>query len=106
MLTNIGAYSDSIQRFEDQLEAAVHLSEEERTTLIARQTSKESEFERSKRIRLTSEDFRTIKVIGRGAFGIVKIVEKLDNGRIYAMKTMRKSEMIKHNQVYNGYSSL
>lgn len=60
---------------------------------------KEAEFERSKRIRLTAEDFRAVKVIGRGASGIVKVVEKIDNGKIYAMKTMRKSEMIKGNQM-------
>jgi len=40
------------------------------------------------------EDFRTVKVIGRGAFGEVRVVLKKDNDQVYAMKTMRKKEMI------------
>lgn len=35
-------------------------------------------------------DFTIKKVIGRGAFGKVFIVEKISDGKIYAMKTIRK----------------
>ena len=44
-------------------------------------------------------DFRTVKVIGKGAFGEVRLVQKIDTGKIYAMKTLRKSEMFKKDQV-------
>lgn len=45
------------------------------------------------------EDFITVKVIGKGAFGEVRLVQKADTGKIYAMKTLRKSEMVKKDQV-------
>lgn len=44
-------------------------------------------------------DFETIAVIGRGAFGEVRVVRKRDDGKVYAMKVMKKSEMLKKNQV-------
>lgn len=44
-------------------------------------------------------DFVTVKVIGKGAFGEVRLVQKADTGKIYAMKTLRKSEMVKKDQL-------
>lgn len=41
----------------------------------------------------------TVKVIGKGAFGEVRLVQKLDSGKIYAMKTLRKADMFKKDQV-------
>lgn len=61
---------------------------------------RESDFLRARRIRIGAGDFRTLQVIGRGAFGTVKLVQKVDNGKLYAMKQMRKSDMIKHDQVF------
>lgn len=51
------------------------------------------------RQRLTVHDFETVSIIGRGAFGEVKVVRKKDTGEVYAMKYMRKDDMIKKNQV-------
>ncbi|KAJ1497765.1 Serine/threonine-protein kinase [Coelomomyces lativittatus] len=45
------------------------------------------------------DDFLTLKVIGKGAFGEVRLVQKRDNGRIYAMKTLKKGEMLKKDQL-------
>ncbi|KEI38096.1 uncharacterized protein L969DRAFT_51795 [Mixia osmundae IAM 14324] len=59
----------------------------------------ESSFLRLKRTRLGLDDFRTVKVIGKGAFGEVRLVQKIDTGKIYAMKTLRKSEMFKKDQL-------
>jgi len=50
--------------------------------------------ERKKVKKVNVEDFRTIKIIGRGAFGEVRVVLKKDNEKVYAMKTMRKKDMI------------
>jgi len=36
------------------------------------------------------EDFETLKVIGKGAFGKVQTVMKNSNGKIFAMKSIRK----------------
>lgn len=38
-------------------------------------------------------------MIGKGAFGEVRLVQKLDTGRVYAMKTLQKAEMLKRDQV-------
>ena len=45
------------------------------------------------------EDFHTVKVIGKGAFGEVRLVQKKDTGKIYAMKTLLKSEMFNKDQL-------
>jgi serum/glucocorticoid-regulated kinase 2 len=45
------------------------------------------------------DDFMMIKVIGKGSFGKVLLVRKKDTGLIYAMKVLRKENIIKRNQV-------
>ncbi|CAD6572712.1 MAG: Serine/threonine-protein kinase [Cyphobasidiales sp. Tagirdzhanova-0007] len=59
----------------------------------------ESSFLRLRRTRLGLDDFRTVKIIGKGAFGEVRLVQKTDTNKIYAMKTLRKSEMFKKDQL-------
>jgi hypothetical protein len=44
-------------------------------------------------------DFELLAVLGRGGFGKVMQVRKRDTGRIYAMKVLHKSNIIKRNQV-------
>lgn len=48
-----------------------------------------------KRFRLDRNDFETIKVIGRGAFGEVLLVRMRNCDEIYAMKILNKWEMLK-----------
>ena len=36
--------------------------------------------------------FRLLRVVGKGAFGKVRIVERKDNGCTYALKYIRKDE--------------
>jgi protein-serine/threonine kinase len=54
---------------------------------------------RLRRTRIGLADFRTVKVIGKGAFGEVRLVQKADTGKIYAMKTLKKNEMFKKDQL-------
>ena len=73
-------------------------------------------FLRLRRTKIGLNDFKTVKVIGRGAFGEVcmqhrcaafhlssvlqvRLVQKADTGKIYAMKLLRKNEMLKKDQV-------
>ncbi len=50
-------------------------------------------------------DFDKITVIGRGAFGEVRLVREKDGQkRVFAMKVLRKSEMLKRNQVLYFYN--
>lgn len=75
------------------------LSEEQRNEKRLQHAQKETEFLRLKRSRLGVEDFEPLKVIGRGAFGEVRLVQKKDTGHIYAMKILRKADMLEKEQV-------
>ena len=46
-------------------------------------------------------DFELLKVVGRGAYGKVFLVRRKANGRLYAMKVVRKCEAIRKNVVEN-----
>ncbi|KAL6934047.1 probable Serine/threonine-protein kinase orb6 [Hanseniaspora guilliermondii] len=74
-------------------------SDERKYRELASLGKKESQFLRLRRTRLSLEDFKTVKVIGKGAFGEVRLVQKTDTGKIYAMKTLLKSEMFKKDQL-------
>ena len=77
----------------------VPLSEEKSARLLAQLGRRETNFLRLRRTRLGLSDFRPVKVIGKGSFGEVRVVQKVDTGKIYAMKTLRKSEMFKKDQL-------
>ncbi|KAG8271569.1 hypothetical protein J6590_059044 [Homalodisca vitripennis] len=47
------------------------------------------------KLRMKTDDFTLIKVIGRGAFGEVQLVRHKSTQRVYAMKLLSKCEMIK-----------
>jgi len=49
--------------------------------------------------KVTKEDFDLLTVIGRGSFGKVMQVRHKKDGKIYAMKVMRKDAIIAKNQV-------
>lgn len=74
-------------------------SEERKNRTLLSLGKKESAFLRLRRTRLSLDDFITVKVIGKGAFGEVRLVQKKDTGKIYAMKTLLKSEMYKKDQL-------
>ena len=44
------------------------------------------------------KDFKTLKVIGKGSYGKVLLVEKIDTKKIYALKVLKKKEILKRNQ--------
>ncbi|KAH7914332.1 kinase-like domain-containing protein [Hygrophoropsis aurantiaca] len=84
---------------ERKLQADVMMSEERKQRQLLQLGKKESTFLRLRRTRLGLDDFRTVKVIGKGAFGEVRLVQKTDTGKIYAMKTLKKEEMLKKDQL-------
>lgn len=63
---------------------------------LEKQLSKATDARRKK---LTVDDFDTLNIIGRGAFGEVRVCRLQSNKEVYAMKIMKKSEMLKKNQV-------
>jgi len=48
---------------------------------------------------VAAEDFELLRVIGRGTYGKVVQVRKKDTDALYAMKIMRKGEVMRRNQV-------
>lgn len=45
-------------------------------------------------VQVSVNDFIPLKVLGRGAFGKVMLVEQKGTGKIYAMKSLKKEELI------------
>lgn len=84
---------------ERKLAADTSMSDERKQRQLQALGRKESTFLRLRRTKLGLDDFRTVKVIGKGAFGEVRLVQKLDTGKIYAMKSLHKNEMLKRDQL-------
>ena len=59
----------------------------------------EAEYLRFLRTKEAPQNFVTLKIIGKGAFGEVKLVQKKTDGRIYALKSLVKAEMFKKDQL-------
>lgn len=49
--------------------------------------------------KLTIDNFTILKVIGTGSFGKVLLVSKKDDNKIYAMKILKKKQMIIKNKI-------
>jgi len=49
--------------------------------------------------KLSIDDFELLKVIGKGSFGKVMQVRKKDSGKIYAMKVLKKQQLVARKQV-------
>lgn len=57
---------------------------------------------RQQRQKITIKDFEPIEIIGRGAFGEVRLCRTKRTNEVLAVKKMKKSEMLYKNQVaYN-----
>ena len=77
----------------------LNLAEEEATKIKEEILHKEGENLRKKRKKITIFDFEPLKIIGKGAFGEVRVCRYIPNGSIVAIKKMKKEEMHKKNQV-------
>ncbi|EKM59518.1 uncharacterized protein PHACADRAFT_250080, partial [Phanerochaete carnosa HHB-10118-sp] len=84
---------------ERKLAADPTMSDERKQRQLQQLGKRESAFLRLRRTKLGLDDFRTVKVIGKGAFGEVRVVQKTDTAKIYAMKTLKKEEMLKKDQL-------
>lgn len=60
---------------------------------------KESNYIRLKRGKIDLSMFRTIKPLGVGAFGRVFLARKNSTGKLFAIKTLRKKDVLTRNQV-------
>lgn len=86
----------------EQLEkemANADLSEDAKQQIRKMLFQKESNHNRSKRARMDRSMFEKIKTLGTGAFGEVALTRKKDTRVLYAMKTLRKRDVLERNQV-------
>jgi len=60
---------------------------------------KESNYLRLRRARIDRSMFDRVKTLGTGAFGQVDLVVKRDSGILFALKTLRKRDVLRRNQV-------
>lgn len=77
----------------------LNLSEAEQELIKQDILHKEAELNRKMRKKITLRDFEPLSIIGRGAFGEVRICKFKETGEIVAMKKMKKQEMLYKNQV-------
>ena len=77
----------------------LNLAEEEAAKIKEEILHKEGENLRKKRKKISIFDFEPLKIIGKGAFGEVRVCKYIPNGSIVAIKKMKKEEMHKKNQV-------
>lgn len=72
----------------------LNLSEAEQELIKQDILHKEAELNRKMRKKITLKDFEPLNIIGRGAFGEVRICKLKESGEIVAMKKMKKQDML------------
>ncbi|KAJ3036070.1 hypothetical protein HK097_003935 [Rhizophlyctis rosea] len=99
---NRGATRTGLNFRRAQLEtdlASLSLPDHEKRALRASFLKREKETLRIAREKLNKSDFEDVKILGHGAFGVVKLVRsKSSPSDLYAMKILSKKEMLKRNQ--------
>ncbi|KAF7912914.1 uncharacterized protein EAF01_001935 [Botrytis porri] len=101
-------FKDSVKRARDrnvrQSEMEQRLSDPNQSQSRREQTwsnagKQEGKYLRFLRTRDRPDNYNTLKIIGKGAFGEVKLVQKKQDGKVYAMKSLIKTEMFKKDQL-------
>ncbi|GAU39915.1 hypothetical protein TSUD_05070 [Trifolium subterraneum] len=75
------------------------LPAEEQEVMMRNLERKETEYMRLQRRKIGIDDFEQLTVIGKGAFGEVRLCRAKSTGEIFAMKKLKKSEMLSRGQV-------
>lgn len=79
--------------------ADADVSQEDQYNLLKYLEKKETEYMRIQRHKMGVDDFILLTMIGKGAFGEVRICREKTTGQVYAMKKLKKSEMLRRGQV-------
>ena len=84
----------NLEKYQDNVKTDIERKTEmrKRTTLLF---GKENEQTKD----LCIEDFELMKVLGKGAFGKVMLAQKKDNKRIYAIKVLKKQQIVELDQL-------
>lgn len=84
--------------FNEKLEE-LSLTKEEKEMIRKDVLHKEGEFLRLTRRKINIKEFESIDIIGRGAFGEVRVCRHKETGEIVAIKKMKKDDMHTKNQI-------
>ncbi|XP_010269845.1 PREDICTED: serine/threonine-protein kinase tricorner-like isoform X2 [Nelumbo nucifera] len=76
-----------------------NVSNEEQQEMLRNLERKETEYMRLQRHKVGIDDFEQLTIIGKGAFGEVRLCRAKSTGEIFAMKKLKKSEMLSRGQV-------
>ena len=60
----------------------------------------EANFLRFLRTSERPQNYNTLKIIGKGAFGEVRLVQRKHDGKIYALKSLIKQEMVSGHEAF------
>lgn len=83
---------------EEQLEG-MSMTEDEKAQHRTNLAGREREFSRLRRQQMCADHFEKLTIVGRGAFGEVRIVREKSSGKVLAMKKLKKEETLRRNQV-------
>ncbi|KAL5220829.1 hypothetical protein ABZP36_025542 [Zizania latifolia] len=97
-MKNIQERKERRFRLERQL-ASSQVPREQQIDLLKDLERKETEYMRLKRHKICVDDFELLTIIGRGAFGEVRLCREKTSSNIYAMKKLKKSDMVVRGQV-------
>lgn len=101
-------YKNYLQGLHDRLErrrtlqrkaAEAQISNEEEQEMLRNLERKETELMRLQRHKVGIDDFELLTLIGKGAFGEVRLCRAKTTGQVFAMKKLKKSEMLSRGQV-------
>jgi len=76
----------------------LNISDAERRNVREAWALSETEHLRDLRARVGEGSFKKLKTIGHGAFGVVSLVEEKGTGQLFAMKQLRKADMLRKGQ--------
>lgn len=79
--------------------ADAEVSKEEQMDILKYLEQQETEYMRLQRHKMGVDDFELLTIIGRGAFGEVRLCREKATRHVYAMKKLKKSEMLRRGQV-------
>ncbi|KAF8894073.1 kinase-like protein [Infundibulicybe gibba] len=76
----------------------LQLPQAQKENLRARWRQNETDYLRERRRKVDASAFTKLKTIGHGAFGVVSLVREQSSGNLYAMKQLRKTDMLRKGQ--------
>lgn len=76
----------------------LRISEDSKEAIRQAWSTRETEHLRSARARVGANAFVRLKNIGHGAFGVVSLVREKNTGELYAMKRLKKADMLRKGQ--------